>query len=137
MKVAVVTLALAAATTVSSAAPSHDFAARAPEPYFWNTRGCPHWWQICGLKAKRDAGGAAASPSQEAIADQYAKVVSTLNYAKQLSESGEAGKATLDSTGYTYEAFLFDFYGGDTAPPTAKHTLSSKPGCVELGLCDV
>jgi hypothetical protein len=136
MKVAVVTLALAAATAVSSAAPSHDFAARAPEPAFWNHRGCPYWWQICGLKAKRDAAGA-ASTSQEAIADHYAKVVATLHEAQQLSESGEAGKATLDSTGYTYEAFLFDFYGGDSAPPTAKHTPSSKPGCVELGLCDV
>jgi hypothetical protein len=136
MKVAVVALALAAATTVSSAAPSHDFAARAPEPIFWNTRGCPRWWKICGLKAKRDA-GADAGVSQEAIADQYAKVVTTLNYAKQLSETGEASKATLDRTGYTYEAFLFDFYGGDDAPPTAKHTPSSKPGCVELGLCDI
>jgi hypothetical protein len=137
MKVAVVILALAAATTVSSAAPSHDFAARAPAPVFWNTRGCPHWWKICGLKAKRDAGAAAGGTSQEAIADQYAKVVATLHDAKLLAESGEAGKATLDSTGYTYAAFLFDFYGGDSAPPTAKHTPSSKPGCVELGLCDV
>ena len=73
MKVAVVTLALAAATAVSSAAPSHDFAARAPEPAFWNHRGCPYWWQICGLKAKRDAAGA-ASTSQEAIADHYAGI---------------------------------------------------------------
>jgi hypothetical protein len=136
MKVAVVILALAAATTVSSAAPSHDFAARAPAPVFWNTRGCPRWWKICGLKAKRDDDDAAGT-SQEVIADHYAKVIATLHEAKELSQSGEAGKATLDGTGYTYEGFLFDFYGGDSAPPTAKHTPSSKPGCVELGLCGV
>lgn len=134
MKLAVVAIALAAATTVSSAVPSHEFSARAPEPAFWNNRGCQHWWQICGIKAKRDA--SPSSVTQESIADQYSQVIKTLNYAKELSKSGEGNKA-MDNTGYTYKAFLFDFYGGDKVPATAKHTASSKPGCVELGLCDI
>lgn len=134
MKLTLVAIALAAAITVSSAAPSNDFFARSPKPIFWNTRGCEHWWQICGLKTKRDS--SPTSVTQESIADQYSHVIKALRSAKELSKSG-GGSNAMDQTGYTHDAFLFDFYGGDKVPATAKHDTSSQPGCVDLGLCDV
>lgn len=135
MKLAILAIALAAATTVSSAAPSNNFDARSPEPNFLSSGGCRHWWQVCGVKAKRDAPNT-INVTQESVADQYSQVLKTLNYAKELSKSGSEPKA-LDNSGYTHQAFLYDFYGGDKAPATAKHSATSTPGCVQLGLCEI
>jgi hypothetical protein len=135
MNFAILATALAAASTVSSAAPSHDFDARSPQPIFWNTRGCKHWFMVCGVKAKRDVGNP-SSITQEAIADHYSQVIKAVNYSKELSKAGSEPKA-LDDTGYTHEALLYDFYGGDKAPAGAKHDATSTPGCVTLGLCDI
>jgi hypothetical protein len=135
MKLAILAITLAAATTVSSAAPSHDFAARSPEPSWLGSRGCKSWWQVCGVKAKRDASNL-ISVTQESVADQYSQVIKSLSHAKELANSGSEPTA-MDSTGYTHEAFLYDFYGGGKAPATAKNNATSTPGCVHLGLCNI
>ena len=135
MKFAVLATVLAAATTVSSAAPSHEFSARSPGYSVKWRPGCQIWqFMICGLKAKRDAetpGGASAA------AEYYSNIVKTVQHSKNLYNSGKE-PTDLTGNGYTHEAFLYDFYGGEgEAPEGAKHNASSTPGCVTLGLCDI
>ena len=132
MKFTILTIAFAAASAVSSAAPSHEFAARSPAP---TNHGCEPWmWMICGIKAKRDADTTGASIS--AAADYYSQVVKTVKHSKDLVAAG-AKPTAITADGYTHEAFLYDFYGGDKAPEGAKHNETSTPGCVVLGLCDI
>ena len=137
MKFAVLATVLAAASTVSSAAPSHEVVARAPSPWSPHFRpGCQPWlWMICGIKAKRD--GDSTGSDVSAKADYYSQIVKMAQHSKELYQSG-AKPTDLTGDGYTHEAFLYDFYGGDgKAPEGAKHNEKSTPGCVVLGLCDI
>jgi hypothetical protein len=138
MKFAILATALAAASTVSSAAPSHEFAERAPSPWRPQARpGCQPWmWMICGVKAKRDT-DTTTGASISGAADYYSQLVKTVKLSKDLAAAGSKPTA-ITPDGYTHEAFLYDFYGGDAkVPQGAKHNETSTPGCVVLGLCDI
>src|ERR1700727_1277877 len=82
MKFAVLATVLAAATTVSSAAPSHEFSPRSPGYSVKWRPGCQIWqFMICGLKARRDTetpGGASAA------AEYYSNIVKTVQHSKNL-----------------------------------------------------